>query len=67
MSWLRGQPALHTRAKQVDVALQWLKDMGAQLGANMVKRPKRKEPEDLKEEGKWLDAPELMARVEEVR
>jgi hypothetical protein len=47
--------------------LDWLKNMGAQLGANMVPRPKAKEPEDLKEQGRWMDAPLLVERVEEVR
>ncbi|KAI8471902.1 MAG: hypothetical protein J3K34DRAFT_392575, partial [Monoraphidium minutum] len=65
VSWLQVQPGWD-RSLAKDV-LKWLKSMGAQLGANMVPKPKVKEPEALKEQGKWMDAPELMARVEAVR
>ena len=37
--------------------------MGTQIGNNMVRKPRDKEPESLKEQGKWMDAPVLMARV----
>lgn len=65
VSWLQVQPGWD-RSLAKDV-LKWLKSMGAQLGANLVPKPKVKEPEALKEQGKWMDAPELMARVEAVR
>lgn len=66
-SWLKCQPLYTKQQGKVKSIIEWLKDMGAQLAANMVKKPKSKEPEDLKEQGKWLDAPQLMERVEGVR
>lgn len=41
--------------------------MSEQISANMIPKPKSREPETLKEEGKWMDAPELVSRVEAVR
>lgn len=41
--------------------------MSDQISTNMVPKPKCKEPETLKDDGKWMDAPELVARVEAVR
>jgi hypothetical protein len=67
LAWLRSQPSYQRRAKEVDLALGWMKDMGGQLGANMVARPKRKEPEELRKDGKWMDAPALLAQVEGMR
>lgn len=65
VSYIKTLPTTdQTRAK---AALKALKDLGIQLGQNMVPKPKSKEPEQLKEEGKWMDAPELMIRVEAVR
>ena len=48
-------------------SLKVLKDLGNQIGQNMVPMPKLKGPQELKEQGKWLDAPQLMAKVEGVR
>jgi hypothetical protein len=65
VSYMKSLPA--TDQAQAKAALKALKNLGTQLGQNMVPRPKAKEPEQLKEEGKWMDAPELLARVEKVR
>ena len=65
VSYLKTQPT--SDSASVKEALKLLKDMGSQLGQNMVPKPKSREPEQLKEDGKWMDAPQLMARVEAVR
>ena len=65
VTFIKGLPT--TDQGQAKVALQVLKDLGSQLGQNMVPMPKSKDPEQLKEQGRWLDAPQLMARVEAVR
>ena len=68
VSWLKSQPLLAADQRATAKAmLRWLKAMGAQLGQNMVPRPKCREPEELKEQGRWMDAAELVARVEGVR
>ena len=65
VSFLKTQPT--SDSSSVKEALKLLKDMGTQLGQNMVPKPKSREPEQLKEDGRWMDAPELMTRVEAVR
>lgn len=65
VSYLKSLPA--TDQGRAKAALRSLKDLGTQLGQNMVPKPKAREPEQLKEQNKWMDAPELMARVEAVR
>jgi hypothetical protein len=65
VSYIKSLPT--TDQRKAKAAIKSLKDLGTQLGQNMVPKPKSKEPEELKEAGKWMDAPELMARVEKVR
>lgn len=65
VSFVRGWPVIDQ--KTAKSALKMLKDLGNQLGQNMVPLPKSREPEDLKDEGRWMDAPQLMLKVEEVR
>ena len=65
VSYLKGLAA--TDQGRAKAALRSLKALGTQLGQNMVPKPKAREPEQLKEQGRWMDAPELLARVEAVR
>lgn len=65
VSYLKSLPA--TDQGRAKAALKALKNLGTQLGQNMVPKPKAREPHQLKEQNKWMDAPELMARVEAVR
>lgn len=67
VAWLNCQPQSSENKAQGKLILKWLKDMGAQLSLNLVPKPKSREPENLKSQGKWMDAPELVARVEAVR
>lgn len=65
VSWLKSQPNLdkaHTRQ-----VLKHLTSLATQLGSNMVPKPKTREPDTLKGENRWMDAPPLMAKVEAVR
>ena len=65
VSFVKDLPVIDQKAAQA--ALRMLKELGSQLGQNMVPMPKSREPEELKEEGRWMDAPQLMAKVEAVR
>lgn len=64
---ISASPEMTPRTDEIDGVLAWLKNMSTQLGKNMVPKPKRKDPEALKEQNRWMDAPELLARVEAVR
>ena len=67
VSWLLRRPKMSGRIQEMEEVLGWLKSMSKQLGNNMVAKPKSNEPEALKQQNKWLDAPQLLQRVETVR
>ena len=67
VSWLATRASSSEQGAKCQEVLQWLHSLSAQLKGNMVKKPRQREPHHLKQQGRWLDAPTLMARVEAVR
>lgn len=67
VSWLATQPQSSAAANQCQEQLAWLQSLHTQLCSNLIPKPKAREPEQLREQGKWMDAPHLLSRVEAVR
>jgi len=70
VSWLGSRAALEGggNTPRCEKVGSWLQNMHTQLRCNLQMRPKlNHHPEALKEQGKWMDAPNLVLRVDGVR